>query len=1187
MAFPAQKSSIQSNRLRANVLARCLRLLLQRQASCWFMLVLLLCAGARAQEVNGSISGTVTDSANAVVGDVAITATNQGTGAVATTTSDAVGKYIFTSLPSGTYQLSTERTGFSSAVISGLTLTVYQKATVDIVLHVGSAGETVTVTETTPLVDTTSASIGTVVGEEAIRDLPLNLRQVGALALTVPGTVDTTGRSLTSATGNGSGFNDSSYSGTGGGSAGNLLVIDGMISRSLNNGSFALNPVPEMVKEFRIQYNVYDASFGLASGSIMNLITESGTNKIHGSGWEYLRNRVLDARNYFADAKPEFIRNQFGGAVGGPIIENKLFYFGSYEGLRLVQGQTISSVVPTAAEQKGDFSSFLTGQQANLCASSGAAAPGNLNFDTGQIFDPKSEYLYTCPVNPNAAGSTTQVLVGTPIPGNIITNIDTTAQKVLALYPAPNSDGATNYINQNPFRRQDDIVDARIDWTISSRDTVFGRYLLGNTNQKYPGDFSPFNSQQHYRGHNGAAGWTHVFGPTLINDLRGGYQNDYLTYTCQNCPRAQGTLASFGIAGLAANTPGVELYPNFIFSNFATFGDGFPGYYPDVLPDSLERVSDTVTKSLGRHTLLFGADLNFWQTDGVEDPVQLNGAINFNGQYSSLGGEIPNISTASDLADLELGYPSGGLYTQNPIVTRLVGGQWLSFFGQDNIRVNSRLSIEAGLRWEYRKQPVDKDNQIAAFYPSAKTYQPGDATLITPLGSAANDALCSQAYFQSASGSCLIMTSSERRQVGLTGNKVRQLSFGPGAGDFAPRFGVSWKATERTVVHAGGGLFYNLPLTNIMGSYANNNPVFTRTPVYTTAFGAPPPLTNGASTTTETMFSSATPLSLSQISSQLMPSPFYHTPTVYGWSMSVQSELQQNLALEVAYLGNRGDHLDHIHLVGNQSKPGVGDLQARRPWPDFNTLTYDSYDAYSSYNALSVKLTKRSSHGLSGLVAYTFAKELNNNGGDADHTSLAQDDNNPAADYAVSDTNIRHRLVVSGVYELPFGEGRAFLNHGGVVNAFAGGWDVASIITAQSGFPFTATTTQDYSNTGSPSPRPDRLCSTEPRKITAWFDTNCFTTAALAQDLADGTPRFGNSGRNILSGPRLVDADLSLIKRFVVEDKLTTEFRAEFFNMFNHPNFSTPNATIGGSTAGQITSAGSPRDIQFGLKVKF
>ena len=1149
-----------------------------------------------AQEITGSISGTVTDQTGAGVPKAALTAQNVKTGIASKTVSDSTGHYTFPSLSPGTYLILAEHGGFNATKISGISLAVYQKITLDVVLRVGQV-IVVQVQESTPLVETNTASLGTVVAEQAILDLPLNLRQVGALALTAPGTVETTGRTLTSAMGNGSGFNDTTYSGAGGRSPSNLLLIDGMVSRALNNGSFALNPPPEMVSEFKIQNNVYDAAFGITSGTVMNLVTESGTNDLHGSVWEYWRNRDMDALNRFtatdpsgAVINPEFNRNQFGGAIGGSIRKNKMFFFGSFEGLRLAQGQNVFAgvPVPTIAQKNGDFTSLLTGSTSNLCGSGG---PPNLTYDTGQLFDPKTETLFTCSSG-SMSGST--VLVGTPIPSNDVAaylggtqNFDSVAQKVLALFPTPNDSTGLLFINPKPLRRQDNQTDARFDWVPSDKDRTFARYLLGNTNQTLPGVFDPFSSKQHFRGHNAVVGWTHAFGPTLINDVRVGYQHDYLFLSCASCPRPRGTLGSFGIDQLAAPRADLELYPNFTFANYATWGDGFPGFYPDQVPDSLEKFEDTLTKIHGRHTLNFGADLNFWQTKGVEDPIQQNGLITFNGQYSGLAGESANASSAADLADMEFGYPSFGEYTKNPILTNLVGGNWIGLFAQDNIRVNSSFSIEVGIRWEYYKQPVEEHNELAAFFPLSKSYRPGDGLLLTALPDAANDALCGNPIFVSASGKCLIMTSAIRRQKGLNGNQVRQVSYGPGKGGFAPRLGLSWRPTnsDKLIIHTGGGIFLDLPITNLLGSTVNNNPVFTQTPTYNTAFGSPPPVKNG---TTETLFEGSSSPTLAQVVSLLMPSPFYRMPTVYEWSFSLQSQLAQNWALEVGYVGNRGNRLDSFHASGNQPAPGLGDPQPRRPWPDFNTLFYDSYDAFSNYHAGNVKLTKRVSRGLTTQVAYTYSKSLDDNGGNSEIASAYQDDNNLRADYGVSDFSLRHRLVADGSYQLPFGKGQYFLDADGLANAVVGGWSISGIISYQSGRPLTVTSSEDFSNTLSVSPRPDRICREEgPRTLVEWFNVNCFSTAALSAALSNGTPRFGNSGRNILVGPRFSNTDISIIKRFDINERVKTEFRAEFFNLFNHPNLGLPNAAIGSSTVGQITSAASARDIQFGLKIKF
>ena len=253
----------------------------------------------------------------------------------------------------------------------------------------------------------------------------------------------------------------------------------------------------------------------------------------------------------------------------------------------------------------------------------------------------------------------------------------------------------------------------------------------------------------------------------------------------------------------------------------------------------------------------------------------MNGIVNFNGQYSGLAGESSAATTASDLADLELGYPSGGFYTRHAFASRLVGGNWLGLFAQDNFRVNSNLTIEAGIRWEYRKQPVDLNNQLAAFFPLSKSFQPGDALLLSALPDAANDALCTQAYLRSASGECLVATAAQRRKFGFNGNQVRQLSYGPGHGNFAPRLAISARPTgsDRLVVHAGAGVFFDLPLTNQLGAAVNNNPISTQSPTYNTSFGAPPPLTNGLPTTTQQMFVNVNTPTLAQVQLAAQPQP--------------------------------------------------------------------------------------------------------------------------------------------------------------------------------------------------------------------------------------------------------------------------------------------------------------------------
>lgn len=1172
-------------------------------------MLLLLAAGlpCAGQVVNASLTGTVKDTSGGVIPGAAVKITNVSEGVSTTTVSDASGNYNFPSLRPANYTLSAEKSGFKTTVIPNVTLQVYQKASMDVVLSVGALVQQVRVQGAAPMVSTTSASIGTVINQQQTTDLPLDLRRISELALLVTGIANTSGTDLTSSSGNGSGFNQTSFSAVGAPSSSNLVLIDGMLNRALNNGGFALDLPPEMVEEFSIQNNIYDAQYGIAAGAVMNMVTPSGTNHFHGAVWDYLRNRDLDARNFFSlnntnpitgaeipgSARPAYQRNQFGFDVGGPIRKNKTFIFGSYEGLRNVQGESTLSVVPDAAEAQGNFSSWLTGNTVNLC---GAGGPANLNYDSAQLFDPASESLYTCPSGSASAGS--QVLVGNPIPNNVLPSISPFAQKVLALFPAPNypsgfNSGNVNFLNPTSYTERDDTVLVRVDETLSAKDQLFAHYMFGNSNELYPGSFNPFNASQHYRGQNAVLGWTHTFSPTLLADVRVGIMRSYLNYECAECPWPAGNLASFGMQGVAASLPQFEIAPAISFVNFATWGD--PGYLPDIIPDMLEKYSANLTKIHGRHTIVVGADMNFYQILGYSDPKQLNTAITFNGQYSGLAGETPDSALFSDLADMELGlgYPNSAFYTENSFISEFVGGGWFSGFAQDNFHVSSNLSLELGVRWEYRKQPHDRHDRIATIFPLANSYTAGDALLLTALPDAANDALCSESYYISATtGQCVVMTSAERRKYGFTGGKVAEASWSGGWDSFAPRLGISWRPTHsnKFVVHTGAGLFYDLPETNQEVAYNNNNPVDMRTLEYTPATGAPPPLTNGAPTTIQTAFvNAAATANLSAVYAQLAPLPMYFTPPIWEWSATVDSQFAPNWALEVGYIGNRGDHEGEYFSPGNQAMPGVGPIQPRRVWPDFGPMTYNRYNGYSDYNALTVRLTKNLSQGFSMLLSYTYAKEMDTNGGDSNESNEHQDANHPEEDYSVGNIDVPQQVVISPIWQLPFGNGQRFLNRGHWANGLAGGWEVAGILTFRSGLPVNVSAATDYSNTGSSDPRPDRLCNgAGPHALAQWFNSNCFSTTLLAQELENGTPRFGNAGRNILFGPGLNEQDVSFIKRTRLTERYSLEFRAEFFNIFNHPEFGNPNAVFGSGTFGTVTStapSGEPsRTIQFGLK---
>ncbi len=1169
-----------------------------------FLLALSPCYG---QIVNATLFGTVTDPTGAAIPDASVTATDVATRISTKTTADAAGNYILPSLHPSTYNITVEKTGFKSTTLSGITLLVDQQARVDAKLEVGQVTTTVEVTGAAPLVETSTASVGTVIGEQQVMELPLNLRRFGALASLVPGTTSDNGGFASQSFG--SPFSETTYSANGARSSSNNYLIDGADTRNLTFGGFAVQPTPDAVQEFKIQTNIYSAAFGRAAGSTINLVTKSGTNEVHGSVYEFLRNDKLDAGNFFSvnqknpftgaeipgTRRPEFRRNQFGFAIGGPIRKNKTFYFGNYEPLRLVQGLTLTNTVPTANQLSGNFGDALTGKTINLC---GTGGPANLNFDSGQLFDPASESLFTCPAGSANAGST--ILVGNPIQGNIITNIDPVAQKVISLdaFPAPNRPGFPNFVNQQPRVRNDHQFDVRIDHNFSSKDQLFGRYLFGqskiiDTTLAYT-SLPNFGDSIYYRGQNMALGWTHTFGARLLNEARVSFQRNYDIAACIKCPRAAGFMAGFGIKNFQSLTPSDEGFPFFGFNNFSGVGDA--NYRPVISPDMVEKYQDNLTWTRGRHTFVFGADMQFWQVFREEAAFSPHGQIFYNGQFSGVAGEVPAATGVSDLADFLLGYPNNAARTLRFLDTNQTGGGFWSWYAQDDFKISPNLSLNVGLRWEYRRPAVDKRNNFVTLVPLGPKFSgPGNATLVTAADDAQNDAFCTDpfySYLTTSDGRCLVASSAERAKLGFTGRTRRTLTF-PFKRDLAPRIGLTWRPlnSDKLVVRTGYGIFVDLPNFNNQ-HFVDNNPVFSPSQIYNTAFAAPPPLTNGLPTKTENIFQAGGVPPVTQQFASLYVSPNYQPPYFQQWSFGISSQLAQNWALEVNYIGTKGTKLGNLHLFANQPEPGVGALQPRRPYPDFNIMLFTSPDSNSIYHSLQVKLTKRFSSGFTFLAGYTWAHSINDNEGDegfggGSGNVAPQDDNNLKADRGRSENDARQRFVLSYIWQLPIGNGKRYLNRGGWVNQLVGGWEASGITTFQAGFPFTVGSL-DFSNTGTLNPRPDRTCSGVGKKtLDSWFDASCFTTTFLQQALASGHPHFGNAGRNILDGPGFNDWDFALLKNFQITERFKLQFRSEFYNIFNFTPFGGPNSSVGNSNIGKIGSAGQERQIQFGLKLIF
>jgi len=1101
-----------------------------------------------AQEVGATLFGTVTDAGGASVPEAAITVHDPQTGKTVTVTTQTNGGYSVPALPPGVYTITVEKTGFKKSVQTGITLVVFQKARFDIQLEVGEISTTVEVTGSAPLVESGTASVGGVVDTRQVTELPLNIRRFGSLPLLFPGAVPDRGGFSSNIFG--SPFSETTYASNGARGSGNNVLIDGVDSKNMFTGGFSVQPSPDAVQEFKVQTQSFSAVFGKNAGSTINLVTKSGTNEIHGSGFEFLRNDVLDARNFFDQEKPSFRRNQFGGAVGGPIIKNKTFWFASYDGLRSRKGLTDAGLVPTPAMLNGDFSELLPDIP---------------------IIDPLS-----CANPPFGSGCKA-------FPGNIIPQdrLDSVAKKIAPFFPAPNSSGDANYVVNPKLRRTDNQVQAKVDHTFGPNDNMFVRYIIGHSvtytpEQAYthlPG----FGDKIRYRGQNIALSWSHTFSPTMLNEFRFGFSRNMNVGTCENCPREPGFVESFGIANLKALSDEDEGFPFFSIGQ-GYFGIGDSNYRPVESNDMVEKFNDTLTITKGKHTLAMGFDIQPYQSLRDQAPFSPHGQFAYNNLYSNYA-----------MSDFMLGYPSEAGRSLAKRVTYHDGKFWNAFF-QDDVHVTQNLTLNLGLRWEYHQLPTDRRNTGAALVPiPGKPWQTsGNAFLMVP-GYEQADSLCHQPQFIVDQGlpteHNLVACSDQMKALGFTDRAERSLSF-PDRFNWAPRFGFAWRptASDKLVVRGGYGLFFELSQFNGF-HYGFNNPIQAPNQFNNFESGVQPPFTN------QTAFISGGAPLLKDSFLSLNVSPYFKQPYVNQWTFNIQSELTPNMALEVRYLGMSAAQMSYFHFFGNQALPGPGAIQPRRLYPDLGFTAEVASGSNSNYNSLQVQLTRRMTNGLSFLASYTWGRALTDHdaeeGGYADG-GLGQNDNNRTADYGRAVNDARQRFVFSSMYELPFGKGRRWHNRDGVANTILGNWELTSIITFQSGFPITPSAGFDIANVGTGAFRPDRICNgalpTGERTPDHWIDTKCFTNDTLYALLAAGTPRFGNSGRSVIDGPGFQNWDFGLLKDFQLVERLKMQFRAEFFNAFNQAHFQDPVKDVTDPNFGKIFGAAEPRDVQFGLK---
>ncbi|HEX7316243.1 MAG TPA: TonB-dependent receptor [Pyrinomonadaceae bacterium] len=1068
---------------------------------------------AYAQTHRGSVRGTVTDPNRAVIPGAEITLSNRDTNETRVTMSDADGQFALSSLPPGRYVLSAQAKGFQR-LPQHVELQVNQELRVDVEMVVQLTAIIVEdLMMAPPDLKKDSASLGAVIENRQVEGLPLDGRNFYELSLLVPGAAPPAQGSAGSVRG------DFAFSVNGAREDANNFLLDGVYNVDPKLNTFGVRPPVDAVREFETLTSTYDASFGRSAGAQVNVVLKSGTNDFHGSLYEFHRNGATDARNFFAPSgasAPKYIRNQFGFSIGGPINKDRTFFFADYEGTRSREGITRVTNVPTLAERAGDFSrSFdFFGQPVFV-------------RDPFRV-DPVTFQPLPCNAQ-NQAGC---------FPGNVVPLDRQSAigRRIAALYPAPNrATPFANFVSSPTQRDRNDHFDARVDHVLSDSSTLAFRYSFGDRALYEPFAGPTFAAVPGYgndvarRGQNAMAAWTKIVGPAFVNDARVAFNRVAASVLQEN--RAASVNQRVGLPDLSPNPRDAGL--SFItVTGFSPLGEEFNN--PQNSVTNTFQFLDTATYARGRHLFKFGADLRAVQQNAFRD-VQARGLLQF----------TPFAYTGNSLADLLLGSPTvtGGARVDNAQHLRT---ESYHFFLNDQIRLTPRLTLSAGLRYEYNSPPVDAEDR-------ANVYDTATRTLV---------------------------------QVGTNG--VPRSGFRPDRNNFAPRVGLAWTIGDsgETVLRAGYGVYYDQsPLAPGEALYFNR-PYFDFNLFFPLPqFGVPLTLDNP--------FPSNFPVALPD--SALAIQRDLRTPYMQHWNVNVQRQLCWWCGvLEVGYVGSKGTKLLSARDI-NQPQPSVLPAQlpfVPRPVAQFDDINLIESRSSSTYHSLQVRLQQRLSRGLALLSSYTFSKSIDDA---SNFFSSAGDPNFPQNSYdlraerGLSNFDVRHRLSVSYSYDLPFGSGRAHLNKNGFLTTLLTGWQTYGIVTAQTGRPFTVALIQELDNSGTgrsslgfgANDRPVLVGDPNagPRTPERWFNTSAFAFPA------PGT--FGNAGRNIVTGPGYQNVNASLVKNTALGERVSLQLRAEVFNLFNHPNLNLPDNFLGSPTFGQVTSARDPRHIQFGAKLLF
>jgi hypothetical protein len=1100
----------------------------------------------------GSINGEVHDSSGGSIAAAKLTLTNTETNAVRTAVSNESGNYSFPALPPAIYSLTVTKEGFKAITRSNIQIQVQQDARVDFDLPVGQISDVVEVSGSTQQLETENATVGTVIENKRIVELPLNGRnylQLVSLAPNVSAGFTSAGQANSRQGGDRANQN---ISVAGQRAYFNHFTLDGVENTDPNFNTYVIQPSIDALQEFKVQTGVYPAEFGREATQI-NVSTKPGTNAFHGSAFEFLRNEVLDAKNYQftskAVTKNPFKWNQYGGTLGGPVWipkifdgHNKLFFLGNYEAFRQRQSGVSTYTLPSLAMRGGNFSELYN------------VIPGT-RPKAVQLYDPATRVL-----GPNGT-ATSQ-----PFAGNIIPTSRESAigKKFLEFYPTPNLVNPSGSLesdyqqSQGAPRNKDQFI-LRMDYVESSNSQWFGRYSWGDENSLNQGlrlnGFSVLTNVEQYVGSN-----TRVLSSSLVNDARFGYTR-FFNSAGRELAFVRDVTSSLGIPGLKGGAPVTWGIPSVSLGKYSGFGDDSEGPYAND-NNSLQFV-DNVSWVRGKHSFRFGGEFRKDQYNQVGNQFA-RGSFTFEPNATS----NPTTATGGDeYADFYLGQ-----VRRAEAAVAIASAQFRSTsfaaYVDDVWKLTPKLTLSLGLRYERTPPFEDQSGKLLTVGLPAMDQTPG-----------VTDASRHPYFERQGSGGFydgfpLIWPNISTRRDGRLGNRLVKVD----NKDFAPRFGITWSPNQKWVFRAGTGVFYSQDTGNPRFDMARNLAGRTR-------FESDNGLTLYTFDNSFAGLAGAKP-------SIFRPYAFANvydrvTPRTYTYLFNVQRELPHNLLLEVGYLGNLSRHLEGLRAV-NEEIPGTTPHLDRTPYVEFGRIQLVDGGANGNYNALAGKLTKRYSNGLTALVSYTYSKSIDEsssirtNDGD---TLFPQNSYCLRCERALSIYNTKSRYVTSLLYDLPFGKGRQFDIKNPVLNAVAGGWQIGTIFTYQSGFPLTIVSGSDRANTGGGFDRPnatgtDPVLPRDQQNTSRFFNTAAFVLQPF------GT--FGNVGRNTLVGPRIFDLDASAIKDFHVTEKQYLQLRWEMFNATNHPNWGNPNSNVQSGGFGTITGTRtSMRQMQVALKIVF